>query len=97
MLRQGQYSPNRVAYQVVQMYAGTQKIEGKGQTYVRDIPLDDIPRYVEELYAFAMAKYPKLFDEIEAKKDLTKELEADVKKLLIEFLDAFKPTAAKAN
>ncbi|MBC7793409.1 MAG: F0F1 ATP synthase subunit alpha [Clostridia bacterium] len=96
MLRQAQYSPNRVAYQVVQLYAGTQKVEGKGQTYVRDIPLDDIPRFDEELFAFAMAKYPKLFDEIEEKKDLTKELEAEVKKLLLEFLDAFKPTAAKA-
>jgi F-type H+-transporting ATPase subunit alpha len=96
MLRQGQYAPNRVAFQIVQLYAGTQKMPGAKKTWVRDIPTEDMQRFCEELYTFAMAKAPKLFDQIEEKKELTADLEKEVQALLKNFIDAFKPSAAKA-
>ncbi len=96
MLRQGQYAPNRVGFQIVQLYAGTQKMPGSKKTWVRDTPTEDMQRFCDELYSFAMAKSPKLFDQIEEKKELTADLEKEVQGLLKNFLDAFKPTAAKA-
>ncbi len=92
MLRQGQYSPNRVGFQIVQLYAGTQKMPGTKKTWVRDIPTEDVQRFCDELYAFAMAKNPKLFDQIEEKKELTADIEKEVQTLLKSFQDAFKPT-----
>jgi F-type H+/Na+-transporting ATPase subunit alpha len=84
LLKQGQYAPLRVARQVVAIYAG---ING----YLDGIPVEAVPRYETELYAFIERSHATLFDLIEKKKVLDDELEAAVKKALEEFKQSFKP------
>ena len=92
MLKQGQYVPQRVGLQVVQIYAGTQEIPGEKKTWVRDIPVVDMQRYTAELDEFLRAKHDKLYDLIEDKGDLSDEVRAAIEKALKEFNDAFTPT-----
>jgi len=92
MLKQGQYVPQRVGYQVVQVFAGTQNMPNERKTWVRDIPVVDIPRYCTELGEFIGAKHPKLLDLIEEKLELSDEVRSAIEKCLKDFADAFTPT-----
>jgi len=93
MLKQGQYVPQRVASQVVQIYAGTQTIPGSSKTWVREVPTKDIPRYCTELQAFIEAKHPELFDDLEKVGELTDAVKAGIEKALKDFADAFAPSS----
>jgi F-type H+-transporting ATPase subunit alpha len=84
LLKQGQYAPLRVAKQVVAIYAG---ING----YLDGIPVEAVPRYEAELYAFIERSHASLLDLIETKKVLDDEVEAALKKALDEFNQSFKP------
>lgn len=94
MLKQGQYVPQRVGFQVIQLYAGTQHMPNERKTWVRDIPVHDIQRYCAELETFVTTKHSKLCELIEEKKDLLSEVKTAIEQCLKDFKDAFRPSEA---
>ena len=92
MLKQGQYVPMRVGMQIIQIYAGTQKVPGANKTRVRDVPVKDIARWATELETFVTARHPEVLELIERVKDLYDETKVAIEKVLGEFKDVFTPT-----
>ncbi|MBN1959932.1 MAG: F0F1 ATP synthase subunit alpha [Deltaproteobacteria bacterium] len=91
MLKQGQYVPMRVGIQIIQIYAGTQKMPGKNKTWVRDIPHQDIARWASEIESFVSARHTNVLDEIEKTGELTDAVKASIENVLAQFKDIFKP------
>ena len=89
ILKQGQYVPQRVGLQIVQLYAGTKTMPGETKTWVRDIPNDDMQRYCKELESFIEAKYTDVLDKIETVGDLKPEVTEAIEKVLKEFNASF--------
>ena len=81
MLKQPQYNPMPVEYQVIIIYAVTKK-------YVIDIPVDKILDFQEGLFEFIDTKYPQIPESIKETKELTEENE----KLLVSAIEEFKKT-----
>ena len=81
MLKQPQYKPMPVEYQVIIIYAVTKK-------YVIDIDVDRILDFEQGLFDFIDAKYPQIPESIKE----TKELTADNEKALIAAIEEFKKT-----
>ncbi len=92
MLKQGQYEPQDVGYQVVQLFAGTQSIPGEKKTWVRDVPVGDMQRYCAEMRTFFEAKYPNVFKEIRESGQISEALQATIQKALKELNEAFQPS-----
>ncbi|MBF0664615.1 MAG: F0F1 ATP synthase subunit alpha, partial [Brevundimonas sp.] len=82
LLKQPQYSPLTMEEQVVSVYAGT-------RGYLDGIAVGDIGRFESELLARIKSSNAGLLDGIRAKKDLTPELEAELKSVLDAFLKTF--------
>ena len=82
VLKQGPYSPLPIERQVIIIYAGA-----KG--FLDDIPASKIVEFERQLYPFIEAKYPNLFEEIQSKKALDKEIEITLNKALGEFQSSF--------
>lgn len=68
VLKQPQYKPMPVEYQVMIIYAATKR-------YLLDIPIDDVLRFEEALFAYVDQRYPELPGAIREKKELTPEIE----------------------
>jgi len=81
MLKQPQYKPMSVEYQVIIIYAVTKK-------YVIDIDVDRILDFEQGLFDFIDTKYPQIPESIKE----TKELTADNEKALIAAIEEFKKT-----
>ncbi len=92
MLKQGQYVPQRVALQVLQIYAGTQNAPGDKKTFVRDIPVQDISRFCAEMESFINTRFPTLFDNIEKGGQITDEIKKEVDQALKDYRDQFQIT-----
>ena len=86
LLRQGQYSPYRIAKTVMVIFAGN-------QGFTDDLPLDDLERYESEMLQFIDVRHGKMLDEIEEKKKLDDDLMGRMKSALIEFGKQFAVTA----
>lgn len=69
MLKQPQYKPMPVEYQVMIIYAVTKK-------YVIDIPVDRVLEFQDALFALVDAKYPEIPESIRQTKELNEEAEA---------------------
>jgi F-type H+-transporting ATPase subunit alpha len=82
VLKQPPYAPLAIEKQVVIIYAGA-----KG--YLDDISPSSIQRFEAELYPFIEASYPEVLDDIRTKKQLDKEIEEKLGKLLEEFKSNF--------
>jgi len=82
LLKQPQYSPLTMEEQVVSVYAGT-------RGYLDGIAVSDVGRFEKELLARVHANNASLLDGIRTKKDLTSELEAELKGVLESFLKTF--------
>ena len=82
ILKQPQYQPMPVQYQVIIIYAATRK-------YLLSVPTEDITRYEKELFAFIDTKYPEIPESIAATKEITAETEELLKKALAEFGEKF--------
>jgi F-type H+-transporting ATPase subunit alpha len=82
LLKQPQYSPLPVEEQVVSIYAGT-------RGYLDGIAVADIGRFERELLARIKSSNPGLLEGIRTKKDLTAELEAELKSALDAFVKSF--------
>ena len=82
ILKQPQYQPMPVQYQVIIIYAATRK-------YLLSISTEDITRYEKELFAFIDTKYPEIPESIATTKEITAETEELLKKALAEFGEKF--------
>ena len=81
MLKQPQYKPMPVEYQVIIIYAVTKK-------FVIDITVDKILDFEQGLFDFIDTKYPQIPESIKE----TKELSEDTEKLLVSAIEEFKKT-----
>jgi len=83
ILKQPQYNPMPVEYQVIIIYAATRK-------YLLDIEVDRIQDFEKELFEFIDTKYPEIPAGIRETKELSAELEETLKKAIAEFKENFK-------
>ncbi|GAA0382971.1 F0F1 ATP synthase subunit alpha [Brevundimonas terrae] len=82
LLKQPQYSPLSMEEQVVSVYAGT-------RGYLDGINVADVGRFEKELLARVHANNASLLEGIRTKKDLTADLETELKSVLESFLKTF--------
>ena len=82
VLKQPQYKPLPVQYQVMIIYAVTRK-------YLLDVPTEDITRFEEEFFEFVDTKYPQVPSAIAQEKVISEETEETLKKAIEEFKAAF--------
>ncbi|HEY6002645.1 MAG TPA: F0F1 ATP synthase subunit alpha [Anaeromyxobacter sp.] len=94
LLKQAQYQPMPVEKQVIQIYAGTQKDES-GQGWIRNVPTDQVTRYVKELVEFLDARHPDVAKSIAEKKALDDGIRKALDAALKEFSGIFQPEAQK--
>ena len=78
VLKQPPYSPLVIEKQVIIIYAGANGL-------LDDIPAHEVVAFEAELYPFLEAKYPKILEDISAKKALDKDIEVELNKALKEF------------
>ena len=78
VLKQPQYSPMPVQYQVIIIYAVTRK-------YLLDVPVEDITRFEKEFFEFLNTKFPEVPNSIATDKVITDEIEEKLKKAIEQF------------
>ena len=83
ILKQPQYKPMPVQYQVMIIYAATNK-------YLLDVEVEDITRFEEEFFVFIDTKYPEIPVSIAETKVISEEMEDRLKKAIVEFKAQFK-------
>jgi F-type H+-transporting ATPase subunit alpha len=96
ILKQGQYVPMPVEKQIIQIYAGTQK-DKSGVVWIRNVPVEDVLRFVKELIEFIDARYPNVPKLIREKKDLTDDVRAALDAALEDFRSHFQPSKKEAT
>ena len=79
ILKQPQYKPMAVEYQVIIIYAATKK-------YLLDVAVEDIGTFEKELFEFIDTKYPEIPEAIRNDKEITDKTE----ELLIKAIEEFK-------
>lgn len=82
ILKQPQYKPLPVEYQVIIIYAATKK-------YLLSVEVEDIIRYEKELFEFIATKYPEIPESIKTTKEISEETEETLQKALKEFAGKF--------
>ena len=83
ILKQPQYKPMPVEYQVIIIYTATKK-------HLLDIEVDDILRFEKEFFEFLDTKYPEIPNSIAEEKQISEETDAALKKAVEEFKGQFK-------
>ncbi len=83
ILKQPQYQPMPVQYQVIIIYVATNK-------YLLDVPVTDNTRFEKEFFEFLDTKYPEIPNSIAEEKQITDETDAALKKAIEEFKGQFK-------
>lgn len=83
MLKQPQYKPMPVEYQVIIIYAATRK-------YLLDVAVEDIQRFEKELFEFVDTRYPEIPADIKETKQMGEETEKLLIKAITEFKKEFK-------
>ena len=83
ILKQPQYTPMPVQYQVIIIYVATNK-------YLLDVPVEDITRFEAELFEFLDTKYPEVPKNIAEEKVISEETEQIFVKAIKEFKAQFK-------
>ncbi len=83
VLKQPQYKPMPVEYQVIIIFAVTRK-------YLLDIAVEDILRFEDELFEFISTKYAEIPESIKTTKELSSEMEEKLVKAIEEFKAQFK-------
>ncbi|MDE5867015.1 MAG: F0F1 ATP synthase subunit alpha [Lachnospiraceae bacterium] len=82
ILKQPQYKPMPVQYQVIIIYVATNK-------YLLDVPVEDITRFETEFFEFLDTKYSEIPNAIAAEKVISDETEEKLKKAIGEFKAQF--------
>ena len=75
LLIQKQYSPLTVPEQVLSLYAAKNR-------YLKPVEVDHVGEFEQGMLEYAHREYPYVLDQIEMKKAIDDELEADIKKAL---------------
>ena len=83
VLKQPQYKPMPVQYQVIIIYVVTNK-------YLLDVPVEDITRFESEFFEFLDTKYPEVPNAIATEQVISEETEDTLKKAIDEFKASFK-------
>lgn len=83
ILKQPQYQPMPVQYQVIIIYAATNR-------YLLDVEVKDILRFEKELFEFLDTKYPEIPASIAKEKQIVEETEQKLKSAITEFKASFK-------
>ena len=83
VLKQPQYAPKPVEYQVIIIYAVTGK-------YLLDIPVEDITRFEKELFEYLDTRYPEIPKAIAEEKVISDATDELLKKAITEFKAEFK-------
>ena len=82
VLKQPQYQPMPVQYQVIIIYVVTNK-------YLLDVAVEDITRFEKEFFEFLDTKYPEVPTSIKDQKVMSPEIEETLKKAIVEFKNNF--------
>lgn len=82
VLKQPQYQPMAVQYQVIIIYAVTHK-------YLLDVPVEDITRFEKEFFEFLDTRYAEVPANIASEKVISEETEGLLEKALKEFKAQF--------
>ena len=82
VLKQPQYKPMPVQYQVIIIYTATKK-------YLLDVPTEDITRFESGFFEFLDTKYPEIPNTIAKEKVISEATEESLKKAIVEFKAAF--------
>ena len=82
MLKQPQYKPMPVEYQVIIIYAATRK-------YLLDIAVEDVLHFEKGLFEFIATKYAEIPESIKAEKVLSEETEEKLVKAITEYKEVF--------
>ncbi len=82
ILKQPQYKPMPVQYQVIIIYAATNK-------YLLDVPVEDITRFEKEFFEYLDTKYPEVPKAIADEKVISEAMEETLKKAISEFKAEF--------
>ena len=83
MLKQPQYKPMPVEYQVIIIYAATRK-------HLLDIAVEDILRFEKGLFEFIATKYAEIPESIKTEKVISEEIEEKLVKAITEYKEEFK-------
>ncbi|MFI3172082.1 MAG: F0F1 ATP synthase subunit alpha, partial [Eubacteriales bacterium] len=83
MLKQAQYEPMPVEFQVIIIYAATRK-------FLLDIEIEDVLRFEKALFEFIKTKYPEIPEIIKAEKVISDETEVALVKAIEECKKEFK-------
>lgn len=82
ILKQGQYAPLPVWYQVIIIYAATKQ-------YLLDIPVEDILKFEKGLFDFMDNRHPDVVASIRDDKEIKEETEEKLKKAIEEYKNVF--------
>ena len=82
MLKQPQYQPMPVEYQIMIIYAVVKKL-------ILDIPTDKVQAFEKGLFEYVNTKYPEIPESIKTEKVLTADTEELLKKAIIEYKEEF--------
>jgi F-type H+-transporting ATPase subunit alpha len=83
LLKQPQFKPLPMEKQVVALYAGT-------RGYIDKYPRTSVTKYETGLYPFIESRFPDIFTDLVEKKEITKDIEAKLKKALEAYDEEFK-------
>ena len=83
MLKQPQYKPMPVEYQVIIIYAAPRK-------YLLDIAVEDVLRFEKGLFEFIATKYAEIPEAIKTEKQVSEETEEKLVKAITEYKEVFK-------
>ena len=83
VLKQPQYQPMPVQYQVIIIFVVTNK-------YLLDVAVDDITRFEKEFFEFLDTKYPEVPGAIAQNKEISEETDGKLRKAIEEFKALFK-------
>ncbi len=83
ILKQPQYKPMPVQYQVIIIYVATNK-------YLLDVPVGDITRFETELFEFLDTRYPEIPKNIAEEKQISDKTDELLKKAVEEFKAQFR-------
>ena len=83
VLKQPQYQPMPVQYQVIIIFVVTNK-------YLIDVPVEDITRFEKEFFEFLDTKYPDVPSAIAQNKEISDETDGKLRKAVEEFKAQFK-------
>ncbi|MBI5374913.1 MAG: F0F1 ATP synthase subunit alpha [Candidatus Schekmanbacteria bacterium] len=88
LLKQGQYVPVSVGKQIIVLFSGI-------NAFLDDIPIEECKRFESEMLQFIDGNHPGIIEEIETKKEITKETDEKLRGIIKEFKDSFVQTVRK--